>query len=54
MNGCDYNQLIKGRDRGYARDHCTLCAVSFPATETAECAFFKWFHCARFFIFKTS
>ncbi len=43
MNGCDYNQLIKGRDRGYARDHYTLCAVSFPATETAECTFLNGF-----------
>ncbi len=44
MNGCDYNHLIKGRERcSYAPDHYTLWAVSYPATETAECAFLNGF-----------
>ncbi len=39
-----YNHLIKGRERAlYAREHYTLCAVSYPATETAECAFLNGF-----------
>ncbi len=45
MNGCDYDYLIKGREacRSYARDHYTLCAVSYPVTETAECTFLNGF-----------
>ncbi len=29
--------------RSYARDHYTLCAVSYPVTETTECAFLNGF-----------
>ncbi len=55
MNGCDYDHLIKERARrSYARDHYTLCAVSYPVTETAECAFLNGFMVLVFFIFKTS
>ncbi len=35
--------------RSYARDHYTLCAVSYPATETAECAFLNGFMVLVFF-----
>ncbi len=44
MNGCDYNHLIKGN----AWDHYSLCAVSYPATETAECAFLNVSWCSFF------
>ncbi len=45
-----YNHLIKGRERAlYAREHYTLCAVSYPATETAECAFLNGFMVLVFF-----
>ncbi len=54
MNRCDYDNLIKGRERrSYARDHYTLCAVSYPVMETAECTFLNGFM-VLFFIFKTS
>ncbi len=35
----------------YPRDHYTLCAVSYPATETAEWAFFKDFMVLIFLFF---
>ncbi len=40
MNGCDYNHLIKGR---VTHGIIILCAVSYPATENAECAFLNGF-----------
>ncbi len=50
MNGCDYNHLIKERERAvYARDHYTLRAASYPATKTAECAFLNGFMVLIFF-----
>ncbi len=53
MNGCDYNHLIKGREcRSYARDHHTLCAVSYPATKTTECVFLNGFMVLVFYFFK--
>ncbi len=40
--------------KSYARDHYTLCAVSYPATETAECAFLNGFMVLVFFFFLNS
>ncbi len=53
MNRCDYDHLIKGRERrSYARDHYTLCAVSYPVTETAGCAFLNGFMVLVFLFLK--
>ncbi len=54
MNGCDYNHLNKRKRvrRSCTRNHYTLCAVSYPATETAECAFLNGFMVLVFLFLK--
>ncbi len=53
MNRCDYDHLIKGRARrSYTQDHYTLRAVSYPVTETAECAFLNGFMVLVFLFLK--
>ncbi len=54
MNGCDYNHLIKGRERAVVthRIIILLCAVSYPATETTECAFLNSFMVLVFLFLK--
>ncbi len=54
MNGCDYDHLIKGKRarHSYARDRYTLCAVSYPVTETAECTFLNGFMVLAFLFLK--
>ncbi len=54
MNGCDYDHLIKGRERAVVTHGIIMCAVSYPVTETAECTFLNGFMVLVFFIFKTS
>ncbi len=38
--------------KSYTRDHYTLCAVSYPATETAECTFLIGFMVLVFLFLK--
>ncbi len=52
MNGCDYDHLIKGRERAVLRTGSLLCAVSYPVTETAECAFLNGFMVLVFLFLK--
>ncbi len=55
MNRCDYDHLIKGRERAVVTHGIiTLCAVSYLVTENAECAFLNGFIVLVFLIFKTS
>ncbi len=42
----------KRAHRSYARDHYTVCAVSYPATETVECAFLNGFMVLVFLFLK--
>ncbi len=49
MNGCDYNHLIKGKELAVVTHGIILCSVSYPATETAECAFLNGFMVLVFF-----
>ncbi len=52
MNGCDYDHLIKGRERAVVTHGIIiLCAVSYPATETEECTFLNGFMVLVFFFF---
>ncbi len=53
MNGCDLQSFDKRKrvHRSCTRNHYTLCAVSYPATETAECAFLNGFMVLFFFFF---
>ncbi len=53
MNRCDYDHLIKGRERAVVTHGIiTLCAVSYPVTETAECAFLNGFMVLVFLFLK--
>ncbi len=50
MNRCDYDHLIKGRERAVVTHGIIIfcVAVSYPVTETAECTFLNGFMVARF------
>ncbi len=56
MNGCDYNHLIKGRERAVVTHGIIILCVLFHILprRPLNAPFFKWFHGARFFIFKAS
>ncbi len=45
MNGCDYNHLIKGRERAVVTHRIIILCVRFHILpqETAECAFLNGF-----------
>ncbi len=43
MNRCDYDHLIKLRERTVVTDHFTLLAVSYPVMETLNVPFYAMF-----------